>query len=266
MSGGYKTETMNSQASGNDLPTLARMNTTRVTRDFFENRKQWGSRRALIWLFFFLVRRFLNVHVYRVWVGQGSYDAWLSQLPKGLPEGYEGKVLTPEALIPYASPENDLTESFLKTVTRNGDRCFAIFHDQQVVSYTFSARQRATVTDKVDFLVPPGLRYGYKTWTHRQHRRRGLTHALGRLEHDEHYQRTHGEMLGKGCYYIEYSNYASLLSNVYSPPDQRSLYLGKVMWAIWFGRLILYNSRRAKWMGTVLAPAGAPAKVTYPPT
>ena len=113
-------------------------------------------------------------------------------------------------------------------------------------------------------LVPPGRVYTYKSWTHPEHRRKGLTLLLAKAAID-HRQQT-GEKKKVGFWYIEYNNYPSLLTDRYEPPEQRPFYLGIVAWAQYFGRLFVYNGRKAKWMGTVLVRKDESPTRTYPYT
>ena len=73
----------------------------------------------------------------------------------------------------------DLSRAFLETAFGRGDRCTANFFHGRLVGYSFNAYVRARVNDQLDVLVPPGFRYGYKSWTHSEHRRANLSRMRG---------------------------------------------------------------------------------------
>ena len=65
---------------------------------------------------------------------------------------------------------------------------------------------------------------------------------------------------------MDYTNYPSLLTNRYTPPHERPLYLGIIGWVAIGGRVYPFNSRRARWLGVVFIRNNRPSKRTYPYT
>ena len=230
----------------------------------FAEKREWGLRRAIAWYIYRALRRILNVHIYRLWMSSGNNDAWIAGLPSEVPEGYTARLVEPEELIPYAKPENDLDVEFLEESQARKDECVACFYDGEVVSYGFNATTRSPVTAALDIQVPPGFVYGFKVWTHPDHRRRGLTKVRGKVMHD--YRTQHRIRDPRIIRYIEFNNYASMLNNRYEPPNERSLYLGIIGWIGIGGKVIPFNGRRARWIGAVLVKKGAPFTRTHPYT
>ena len=230
----------------------------------YKDRLEWGWRRAGAWYFFQGVKHLLRIKVYRVWVANGPDHAFRAGLPKQLPKEYQTRLMEPIELVQYAKPENDLSIEFLEESQVRGDECTVSFYEGEVVGYLFTALKRTRVTDELDILIPSGHAYGYKSWTHRDHRRKGLTGVRLRVKQD--WRDKTGNKRPKTVWYMEYHNYPSMLNNNYRPPHERPLYLGVVCWARWFGRVFVYNGRRAKWMGVVLIRKGEPPIKTYPYT
>jgi len=208
-----------------------------------------------------LLKRVCGVHLCRLWVGQGPDDAWAADLPEEIPREYPTRCLGPRELIPYVRPDNGLSEEFLLRAQEKGDQCVATFHGGEVVSYGFDSFTRTTVNDQLDIDIPHGLLYGYKGWTHEDFRRRGMSHFHGKAK----FQR-YGFRREKSVWYVDYNNYASLLNNRYTPPDQRPLYLGTIGWINVGGRKYPFNSRRARWLGVVFIRKDRPSQRTYPYT
>ena len=235
-----------------------------LTKHNFSGKLKWGWRRAIAWYFFEALKRFLNLHIYRVWTSSGPDIAWESLLPKNIPEEYPTHILQPVELVQFSTPENDLPVEFLEEAQARHDKCGASFYEGNVVSYGFASHSRAPVTSKLDMVVPPGLVYHYKAWTHRDHRRKGITLYRSKAYIEDMIQS--GEKPKRGFWYMEYHNYPSLLTGRYEPPEQRPIYLGIVGWAQYFGQLFIYNGRKAKWMGTVLVRKDESPTRTYPYT
>jgi len=221
---------------------------------------QWGPRRAVIWYLLEFAKRILNLNLFRLWVAQGPDDAWSADLPE-IPLEFPTRCLEPQELIPYITPDNDLPAEFLDEAQKKGDECTAVFHQGKVVSYGFDSYKRTLINEALDIDIPEGLRYGYKGWTHPDYRQQGISRYRAKAKFDRY-----GFRRLKGVWYVEYHNYASLLNNRYEPPDQRPLYLGIIGWIRIFGHVIPFNSRRAKWLGTVLLKKQAPSRRTYPYT
>jgi hypothetical protein len=231
--------------------------------DKFEERSGWGVPRLVAYYFFAGLERFLNLPVYRVWVGSGIRSARHDQLPKEIPEEYPTCRLEPRDLIPYASEKNGLDEAFLEGAQTRGDRATAVFSKNKIVSYSFESTTRTPFEHDLELLIPPGFLYAYKSWTHPDFRRRGLTKYIGKVKFDERWA---NGGLKRGIWYIKFHNYPSLLTNVYQQPQHRPLYVGSMVVLKALGRTVYFNSRRAKWFGCVLVREGEAACRTYPYT
>lgn len=229
----------------------------------FKERLEWGVPRLVASYFFGGLERFLKLHVYRVWVGTGMRTARHDHLPKEIPDEYPTCRLKPRDLIPYASEKNGLNEAFLKAAQARGDRATAVFHKNKVVSYSFESTTRTPFEHSLELLIPPGFLYSYKSWTHPDFRRRGLTKYRGKVNFDERWAKGG---LKRGIWYIKFHNYPSLLTNIYQQPHQRPLYAGSMIVLKAFRRTFFFNSRRTKWFGCVLVREGEDVGRTYPYT
>lgn len=217
----------------------------------------------MAYYFFAWLERVLDLHVYRVWVGGGMVTAWHDQLPKEVPDEYPTCRLEPQDLIPYVSGENYLSEAFLRDAQARGDTATAVFFEDRIVSYGFVSNTRTPFEHGLELLVPPGFVYAYKSWTHPDFRRKGLTKYRSKVDWD--YRKVNGGPR-RGFWYIKFHNYPSLLGNVYEPPHQRPIYVGLMFVLNIFRRTFYFNSRRVKWFGSVLVRKGEPPYRTYPYT
>jgi hypothetical protein len=114
------------------------------------------------------------------------------------------------------------------------------------------------VTEQLEVLVPDGFRYGYKGWTHPDHRRRNLSQK-GTWVKKTQAGRPFGE---RGIWYIETHNYASLLRG-YRNPRVRHINMGVVGWFTLFGRQIPFATRTAKWIGFHFSRRGQQPRRQY---
>ncbi len=209
--------------------------------NFNVRRRDWGLKRALHWEVMQALSK-LGLRVHYVFVGSGMREI-VGETEPVVPPGYETRVVGLDDLLPYAS-DPALSRAFLETAFGRGDRCTANFFNGRLVGYSFNGYVRARVNDQIDVLVPPGFRYGYKSWTHSEHRRANLSRMRGYVRRKtlpvEHEQRN--------ISLIETHNYASLLHG-YRHPRLRGLRMGFAGWITLFGRKIPFTTRRARWIG-----------------
>lgn len=209
--------------------------------NFNARRRDWGLKRALHWQLMHALSK-VGVRVHYVIVGGGMLEIVGETTPL-VSAGYETRVIGLDELLPYAS-EPGLSRAFLETAFGRGDRCTANFFNGQLVGYSFNAYVRARASEQLDVLVPPGFRYGYKSWTHSEHRQANLARMRGYVRRQtlpvEHEQRN--------ISYIETHNYASLLHG-YRHPRLRGLRMGFAGWITLFGRQIPFTTRHARWVG-----------------
>ncbi|NKB97149.1 MAG: hypothetical protein GKR90_01425 [Pseudomonadales bacterium] len=213
---------------------------------------QFGLKRAVFWYLTTLIERTFKVHVHYVFVTQSIPDRQ-DFFP---PEGYEHRAVAPIDLLPYVPVCDELSEEMLRESEANKDTCLASFYQNELVGFDFSSTSRAPVTDQLDFVVPSGFRYGYKGWTHPDHRRKKL--SQGRIE-------LHKTLRTAAMFYIKINNYPSLL-RPYRYPGARRMHTGYVGWIEFRERQIPFASRRAKWVGCEFAPKGETLKRRYTET
>lgn len=219
-----------------------------VIGEFRQRVQRWGWRRALYWNLMHALTK-LGFHVHYIRISSDRPD--LVAPPRPLAPGYEIRLVGYQDLLPFAGAMTGLTEAFLEQafsslgeVPDYTDECAAAFYDGELVSYAFTTRTRAPVTDQIDILVPKGFRYSYKSWTHPDHRRQHLSRTMTHLKWTRS-NRPHQE---RGVSYIETHNYASLLRSHRSISD-RAIPMGFAGWFTLFGRQIPWNSRKARWLG-----------------
>ena len=214
----------------------------RKLRNFQTRKRDWGLRRALHWELMHSLSM-LGVHIHYVNVGADLREIIGDEKPIVAP-AYDTRGVGLDELLPHVDLVPGLSREFLETAFARGDRCVANFHGSQLVGFSFSSYVRARVNDQLDVLIPDGFRYGYKAWTHPDHRRQNLSRMRGFVRRQripaDHKQRT--------ISYVETHNYASLLHS-YRSPALRSLRMGFCGWITLFGRQIPFNSRRARWVG-----------------
>lgn len=187
----------------------------------------------------------LGFHVHYLRVTADRYPP-ADQKPPVIPPGYVVRLVTRADLLPFVDSVEGLSAAFLEDAFSSNDECAASFHGEELVGFSFTKRDRAPVTDQIDVVVPPGFRYGYKAWTHPDHRKRHLSRMMSYVMRVEG-NRPHEE---RGISYIETHNYRSLLRSHRNITD-RAIPMGYVGWFTFCGRQIPWNSRKAKWIGCI---------------
>jgi len=212
-------------------------------QEFNKRKTQWGLRRALYWELMHSLRLVFGFRIHYLSIGNSIHDIYYANLPE-YTNKYETVLTKPEALLPYVDTIPDFSREFIQTAMDNGDECTANFYNGALVGIGFTSRARTEVSDQIDLLVPEGFRYGYKGWTHPDHRQSSLARLRGRIAIEQrefpYYERS--------IWYIETHNYASLLHR-FQPPRERNLRVGIIGWFSFFGKEIPFNSRNAKRYG-----------------
>ncbi len=203
-----------------------------------------GPRRAAYWYLMNALARFAGLHVHRLSIDSGFRELRYATPPR-TPPGYETRFVAAAELQSYVG-RTPLTAAFVERAIEQGYECVANFHRGEMVGYSFSSRTRAPVTDQLDIIVPTGFRYGFKTWTHPDHRRR----HLGEARIYTRFKRGGDPYGERSIGYVETHNYPSLLHR-YRHPRERRIPMGYVGWVTVFGRQIPFNSRTARWLGAL---------------
>ena len=212
-------------------------------RHFADRRRQWGLRRAVYWELMYAFRTYLGFCIHYVTVGSDIKRPAENICPE-VPEEYETRIVNLDDLLPYVGRVPDLDAEHLRDAFARGDECAANFFGDELVGFGFICRTRCRASDQLDVLIPPGFRYGYKDWTHPDHRRRNLSRMRGHLR----FTTMPRPFEERSISYIETHNYASLLHG-YRHPRERGIPMGLCGWFSVFGRQIPFNSRKAKWVG-----------------
>ncbi len=211
-------------------------------KNAWTRKRDWGWGRALHWELMNALGK-LGVHVHYVNVGADLREIIGEEHPEVAP-GYHTRIARLADLLPHVDSVPKLSREFLEIAFARGDLCVANFCAGQLVGFSFSSFVRARVTEQLDVIVPAGFRYGYKGWTHPDHRRQNLSKMRGyvrrkttRCRHDQ-----------RSISYVATHNYASLLHS-YRSPRLRSIRMGFCGWITVLGYQVPFNSRRAKWVG-----------------
>jgi hypothetical protein len=221
---------------------LSIVRTKAKLQHFRQRKRDWGLKRALHWELMHAMS-LIGFRLNYVNVGSNMKEI-LGEARPTAPTGYETRVVGLAEMLPHAGRVPDLSQAFLEEAFARGDVCTANFFDNQLVGFSFSSFTRARATDQLDVLVPAGFRYGYKSWTHPEHRRANLSRMRGYTRR----QTLPSDRMQRSISYVETHNYPSLLHS-YRHPRERSLRMGFCGWITVFGRQIPFNSRRAKWIG-----------------
>jgi hypothetical protein len=202
--------------------------------------RDWGWRRAAYWQLMHGLKKLLGLHVHYV-----SVEGVSRSRPKPeVPPGYDTRLGGKEDFVPFIDKVPSLDAEFVEQAFARGDECTFTMFEGELVAFCFSSRGRTRVTEQLDCLVPSGFRYGYKDWTHENHRRRNLS-KMDKFLRNAFCERPSHE---RRIVYIETHNYASLLHG-YRHPRERDIRMGLVGWIDLFGRQIPFSSGRAKWLG-----------------
>jgi hypothetical protein len=211
--------------------------------DAFRTRcRDWGLKRTLYWYLMSQLSK-LGIHVHYVFLGADLKQPGDEPAPSVHP-GYTTRLIDNIELLPFAGVVPGISREFVELVARRGDECVANFFGAELVGYGFSSRSRTRVTDQLDVLVPRGFRYGYKAWTHPDHRLMQLSRMRAHVRLHS-VERPRNE---RSLSYIETHNYDSLLRRARIPTERR-IPMGLCGWFTIFGRQIPFNTRRAKWIG-----------------
>lgn len=224
------------------------MNLNSVKRRYSE----FGLRRTAYWYLMTLLQHSIGLRLHHVFIRHGIPEKTRFRSPPG----YSNREVTPDELLGYidtGAVSAELSADFLHASAARNDHCVASFFGEELVGFDFSSTTEAPVTSQLEIVVPPGFRYGYKGWTHPDHRRKHL--SLLRIEAG--YTTELAAM-----YYIETHNYPSLL-RPYRYPVARRLHMGYIGWIEFRGRQYPFATRRARWVGIELQKKGAHKKRLY---
>ena len=149
------------------------------------------------------------------WIGLKLFLIYLRPLgagrenPEGLSIEYVFRELDVRDLERLADdPQMQLDPGFLREAAQRGDLCFAIlYRDRLVASRWYSFRESAPCEDGLHIhFAAPGRIYGYKMFTHPEHRGKRLHLLTMQLSDAALMRRGHTQVAG----YIETHNFSSL--------------------------------------------------------
>ncbi len=221
------------------------------------NALDWGWRRAIYRQLMQEVGGRLGFHIHYVQIAADRPDRRSPVAPE-VPPGYTTRLGCKDDFLPFLGKVPQMDRAFLDAAFSRGDESVVTFFHGDLVAYSFNTRVNAPVTDQLEIVVPAGFRYGYKSWTHPDHRRKNLS-AMGGYVKQTQGDRPFDE---RGIWYVETHNYPSVLRG-YRHPCDRSIMMGLVGWFTLFGRQIPFASRQAKWIGFRFTRKDHPQKFQY---
>ena len=127
------------------------------------------------------------------------------------PKAEEGRLLGADEMRRFATPESQLTDTFLDEAATRGDRCFAFFEGDRVVSYGWYSIEPTRLSEVADDLVlhfSPAYVYMHNGYTAPSHRGKRL-HAIGMAAALRAYAKEGHKGLVS---YVDSSNFPSLKS------------------------------------------------------
>ena len=139
----------------------------------FQRARDWGWRRALMAALMHCAVR-LGVNLHYVFIGSNHPARDDEPVPE-IPPGYVVKIGTKADFLPFVGKVEDLDAEFVEQAFARHDESSLVLYEGELVAFSFNTYERARVTPQLDILVPDGVRYGYKAWTHPDHRRRHLS-------------------------------------------------------------------------------------------
>lgn len=213
--------------------------------------RDWGWQRAIFWQIMHTLKEYFGITLSYVRVGADRTDL-RDPNPPEMPPGYDVFVATKEDFEPFVGKVEFLDREFVDNAFANGDEASIALYDGELVGYSFATRVKARVTSQLELHVPKNFRYGYKAWTHEDHRRRNVSRMMSHVRIFNNPMRRWEE---RGIWIVFVHNYPSLLHS-YRHPSERSIRMGYVGWITLFGRQIPFNTRKAKWIGLELRRQG----------
>jgi hypothetical protein len=221
----------------------------RKIANFNVRRRDWGWRRALHWEVMSGLA-WLGIRVHYVNIGADMQQIIGEEKPEVSPE-YDTRMIGFDEIVSYVDRVPGLSRENLETAFGRGDVCAANFYHGELVGFSFCSYTRARVTDQLDVLVPEGFRYGYKGWTHPDHRRANLQLMRSYVRRIAN----PADRDKRSLEYIETHNYASLLHR-YRHPVSRKIRAGFAGWITIGGRQIPFSTRHARWVGFLFVRKG----------
>lgn len=134
---------------------------------FVRHAKRHGVYRTILAYSFTILQRLVDFEVMRVYVAQGS-PTMRSEAPDCLTRCVTEAEY--EAGIKALEGDHDRRWAFDR-----GDRCFANFHGDKMVGYTFYGLSATVVRAGLEFRFPDTLIYAYASFTEPTHRGRRLS-------------------------------------------------------------------------------------------
>ena len=150
-----------------------------MIKEFKEDRRRFGTLKACQSLLMWGLHSRLGLDFYLVTLrplGEESYDLYKPR------SDYEIKVIEPETLIEAShDPELDLDEDFVRRAIANQDVITGAFDGKKLVAYTCATSVSAPHDEWFSVQIPKDFRYGYKAFTHPDHRGKRLVYSVAHL-------------------------------------------------------------------------------------
>jgi hypothetical protein len=215
----------------------------------FENLRadlgRWGWKRSLLIRVMSMLRRYTDLHIYRI-----NVRPLVRRSPEPyLPSGIAVRIVSREELLRAVDdPELDLALDFVRSALARGDMAFGAFEGDRLVGYTWRTFTAAPDRDGLWARVSHPCQYSYKAFTRPSHRGKRIHVAITFVADAYLLERGYAFEVG----YLETTNFASI--GVANFLGRRKIgYAGYVKW---FGRRILFRTPAVRKIGVELFEPG----------
>jgi GNAT superfamily N-acetyltransferase len=97
------------------------------------------------------------------------------------------KEIQPSELLPYVTdPVYELSVSFIAQIQKEQHRCFACFHKEKIIAYSFFSSSATKVGSQISVQFPPHWIYVYKVLAHPEYRGKKISAELIKTAFNEY--------------------------------------------------------------------------------
>jgi hypothetical protein len=176
-----------------------------LRRDFAEQRRRWGTRRALHWLLMVELRRAVDLQLFVFHVRAHVMDPPFALAPVRRVKQLDAADLARAC----ADPRLELSEAFVRTATARGHFCIGVFEGDRLLAYAWRSYGPTELGPDLWISFGPPYRYGYKALTRPEHRGEHLQDAIA-FATDRMYL---ARGITHGLAFIETHNYPSIVAD-----------------------------------------------------
>ena len=185
------------------------------------------------------LQKFLRIHICAIRLRPLALSSGQRNPP---PEGYLLATLDRSGLMAASeNPAMRISPGFIQSALDRGDTAFGALHEGQVIAYVWRTMTRAPHVDGLWVRVSKPFRYGYKAFTHPDHRGKHLNPAIALFTDAHGLAQGYTHDIG----FVALHNLASLATGKY----KGFATLGYAGYVNWFGRKFTFRTPRVKEAG-----------------